>query len=95
MLICGSKRAYAFSEIKEFEKSFQIINDLIPIIETDNKLLTDLYDSKGDIYYKRGDLKKATEFYQKALDICESEYCFIDKTREKLKECRSRLNNQM
>jgi len=88
-------RAYSYSEIGEFDKALQIIDSLIPIIKKDNMLLTDFYDTKGDIFRKMDDLKKAKEFYQITLDLAEIEHNFLAQTRQKLKECRTRLNKSV
>jgi len=87
-------RAYSFSEIGEHDKALNIVDELIPINNINNKILTDLYDTKGDIYKNNGNLEKSIEFYQKALDNCESEYEFIVETKRKLTERRSQLNKQ-
>lgn len=84
-------RAYSYSEIGEFDKALQIIDRLIPVIKNDNMLLTDFYDTKGDIYRKMDDLEKAMEFYQIALDQSEIEHSFLAQTKQKLKECRTRI----
>ena len=39
-----------------------------------------------------GDLEKAMEFYQIALDQSEIEHSFLAQTKQKLKECRTRFN---
>jgi len=88
-------RAYSYSEIGEFDKALQIIDRLIPIIKNDNMLLTDFYDTKGDIYRKMDDLEKAMEFYQIALDQSEIEHSFLAQTKQKLKECRTRFNKSV
>jgi len=85
-------RAYAFSEIGEFDNALEIVDQLIPIIKNDNMLFTDFYDTKGDLYRKRGDLEKAIELYKEALDQSETEYSFLTETKRKINECSSSLD---
>lgn len=85
-------RAYAFSEIGEFDNALEIVDKLIPIIKNDNMLFTDFYDTKGDLYRKRGDLEKAIELYKEALDKSETEYSFLSETKRKINECSSSLD---
>ena len=86
-----NRRAYALSEIDEIDKALDIFEHLIPEIEDDNKLLTLLFDSKGDMFRKKGDIDNAIIFYNKSLNQSEKEYYFIAETKQKLKECQSEL----
>ncbi len=86
--------AYSLSEIGDFENAMKILDRLIPTIESNNKFLTDLYDTKGDVFRKKGDLEKAIEFYQKSLDISEIEYEFTAETKRKIEECRLKLSKR-
>ena len=84
-------KAYALSEIGQSEDSFQIIEQLMQVVKKDNKITTDLIDTKGDIFKKEGNLIKAKEFYQKALDYSEGDYEFLTKTKEKLEKVTKEL----
>ena len=85
-------RAYALSELNEFDKAEIIIKSLIPIIKKNNRLFTNFHDTMGDIYRKKGDLRKAIGFYQKALDDSETEYNFLAETKKKLEKCKKELD---
>lgn len=84
-------KAYALSEIGQSDSSFQIIERLMQVIKKDDKIMTDLIDTKGDIFRKEGNLIKAKEFYQKALDYAKEDYDFLIETKQKLEKVTKEL----
>lgn len=84
-------RAYALSHQNKHEEALEVINKCIEKYVDDLKFLSDLYDSKGDLLVRNGDITGGLDYYQKSLETGDMNYEFTVETKEKLKKYKSKL----
>lgn len=77
-------RGYALSYINKHKDALKVIEKSIEIYKDNLKFLSDLYDSKGDLLVRIGNIKEALDYYQKSLDTGDKDYEFTSKTKEKI-----------
>ncbi|MFQ5981503.1 MAG: tetratricopeptide repeat protein, partial [Candidatus Heimdallarchaeota archaeon] len=87
-------RAYAFSELGNFEEAFRITNGLIEKFGNNHELIADLYDSQGDFYKTQGNYRRAIASFEKSLEFNDKQYSFSSETRNKLEKSKNMLERE-
>ena len=87
-------RAYAFSELGNFEEAFRITNDLIVEFDRNHELIADLYGSQGDFYNTQGNYRQAIASYEKSLEFNDKQFSFSPEIRNKLEKCKNMLERE-